>query len=1211
MSQIVNIPCTGSVDKDTLIDLIKEGNFIDSLNTSSVSRSGNMTGGRVTSVGNQPFPVSGYVLPDGYNQVIGGVADPVRNRIIDFLYNSSGHHQIRLWDFSTMTVKVLIEDNIGGAMVFNTQNALNFDLDYKITSVNILHREASEGDIMYWTDGKNAPKQINITKSANGTAPYNDLFADSLLQGKMPPLFCPQASYINDTNHPTNNLRSKLFQFAYRYVYDDYSKSTYSPWSKVPLPNGSTDPAIDSVYTNNNRIDIIINNGAQLVVGIEVIGRIGVGGNGGWTDPFLIQTIDKADIGGSSTYTLNFYNDGNYQSVDVRETNLLFSFVPQISGCQDFINGNVLIHGDITEGYDYNDVSLDVSMQSVTDTYQGGESTPLILQQGDFTVALSVENDREILTVTYVGDSAIIGTAIVTVIVHLHFPIRSDEDRTYTVNITNAQSSVSQDIGPTNVLGIDYTIISYVVFGFRQDPDGDDDFFSISKYDWGCRYQFGLVYFDKLGRTNTVYTNDAMKISAAGYRRDLDNNTYVLPAFTASISHRPPSWAVSYQWVRSKNMTESFFLYWEFVDFKQDSDFYYFDISNLNYNYLEVNPSTNFRYDFAPGDRLLVAQEDHLLGHHLTLRTEFAIVGVVENPKAGDGDFVTGAQVTNPGFGYTSAPSVEFSGGGGTGAQGVATITPNGQLDTIKITNPGSGYTSAPTISITGGGGQNATAVAIAGYYPGTFIKVNNNDELAGEPAYPLIKIYRPALNVSEDDKVFYEFGEVYAVINPGTANAFHGGMTQNQTQAQPALFRFTDGDVYFTGAHIPSSVYEHPTPFFPVTPVMAQNYDDHFPSAQISDGRAEAIFKEAKRLRYETLVRFSESYIPDTVVNRLNIYYDANQDEYDRRYGAIRRFSFRENFLRVFQELKVGRVPVAQSVIQTAVGNNVVAQSDRLINNIQYNISDFGIGDAPHSLSRQNYADYFCDTNRGVICRVSNDGIDPLSILYGANSVFGNLLPKYNSNLIDSTDPNPGKPNQSKPAIYGLYDTFRNEYVVALETVDRFQNGSQILNYPALTYGFSESKKGFEGEYSWHPEFMLCLNNLVCSFKGGLLYTHDGDIYDNFYGQQYDSYVTIVINEALMNDKAYLALKETANAIWASDQISTNLGQLSSLPSNTFAWLEGNPSASFLRDQNSAGGLFNGQPLKGKWLTIRLRVTPSDKELYLTALKINYNVYP
>jgi hypothetical protein len=68
--------------------------------------------------------------------------------------------------------------------------------------------------------------------------------------------------------------------------------------------------------------------------------------------------------------------------------------------------------------------------------------------------------------------------------------------------------------------------------------------------------------------------------------------------------------------------------------------------------------------------------------------------------------------LTNAGTGYTTAPTVAITGGGGTGATATATVS-SGAVTGFTITNPGSGYTSAPTVALTGGAGTGATATAV------------------------------------------------------------------------------------------------------------------------------------------------------------------------------------------------------------------------------------------------------------------------------------------------------------------------------------------------------------------------------------------------------------------------------------------------------------------------------------------------------------------
>lgn len=73
-----------------------------------------------------------------------------------------------------------------------------------------------------------------------------------------------------------------------------------------------------------------------------------------------------------------------------------------------------------------------------------------------------------------------------------------------------------------------------------------------------------------------------------------------------------------------------------------------------------------------------------------------------------------GVYMTSLGSGYTSAPTVTFSGGGGsTQATGTAIINSSGQVIGIKINTYGVGYTSAPSIAFSGGGGSGAAATAV------------------------------------------------------------------------------------------------------------------------------------------------------------------------------------------------------------------------------------------------------------------------------------------------------------------------------------------------------------------------------------------------------------------------------------------------------------------------------------------------------------------
>lgn len=67
------------------------------------------------------------------------------------------------------------------------------------------------------------------------------------------------------------------------------------------------------------------------------------------------------------------------------------------------------------------------------------------------------------------------------------------------------------------------------------------------------------------------------------------------------------------------------------------------------------------------------------------------------------------------GSGYTSAPEVTISGGGGFGATAYATLVGDA-VDTVIVDDPGQGYTSIPTITFTGGEGSGASSTAVLGF---------------------------------------------------------------------------------------------------------------------------------------------------------------------------------------------------------------------------------------------------------------------------------------------------------------------------------------------------------------------------------------------------------------------------------------------------------------------------------------------------------------
>ncbi len=276
----------------------------------------------------------GYTLPAGNNKTIGAYTHTLTSTVTYFNHNDLGQHHILQYSWVTGVITKVLQTPL-----------LNFDINHKITGINIID------GLLLWTDGFDEPKKINIQKAISGG--YGTFDKEYSYAIKQPPLYPPTSQYFTDTTKSVNYLNNFLFQFKYRFYYDDFEKSAFSPISTVPIP--LLDASTFSSSLVNNRIDIVINTGSPIVTKIEIAGRIGNSG-----DFFSIVVIDKADkydpIANSTTHTYLFYNDGNYSNVNLLESDKLFDFVPLLAKGQDFIDPTRITYGGVTEGFDPVDV---------------------------------------------------------------------------------------------------------------------------------------------------------------------------------------------------------------------------------------------------------------------------------------------------------------------------------------------------------------------------------------------------------------------------------------------------------------------------------------------------------------------------------------------------------------------------------------------------------------------------------------------------------------------------------------------------------------------------------------------------------------------------------------------------------------------------------------------------------------------------------------
>lgn len=1163
-----------------------------------------------------------YTLPAGQNKSIGRYEDIVRNRIYDFIWNSNGNHLVRFFDPATDTITTLIED------LTDTNNVpvLDFNPSKRVNHVDIIYRDENEGDLIFWTDGNTAPKKMNVLKIENDD--YSVIKAAFIEIAKAPFLSAPTAVYGSDTTRNANALRRKLFQFAAAPVYDDFEKATFSTYSKIPLPIGyyGSDNDVDS--TKNNFITVTVETGDENVIEIEIYMRNNI--NNAWGDFVLIAVLNKAQLSIPNNTVIDylFYNDQIYPPVDPLRAIQLFDWVPQLADTQVMANGAIPVYGAITEGYDNYPVNdLDVTLTAANVTNVPPDDDPPALTYSGPTFG-------NIWVLTLAGTipegTRFTGTAFIYSLLDDHksprivlYDYTSQPGDTF----DDVLNGIFATVPPTYQNGVaspQFFVAlganSFIITTTVTVPVTPSQISTEKTWLWDSNYIFGLVYVDEQNRdmpgvttfSNPISSDNDFLVTTPSF--SLSGTDVQTPVISAEINHIPPTGSVKYYWVR-RRMTYATFMMYETCDYQSDTDYLYFCLANIE-AYKAAN--SQFIYSTAPittESRIkIIAGVSAGVYNGDLWDQDYQILGTVTKTITGGvspGDDKIFIKVNKPAAAispaYTAnmlvmiyipaanptslADSVYWEWGESydvyTGYQITYTIIAGTFGEGQTVTGQTSGATG---IIITDNGGGTMTI----GYTTGTFI--------VGETIIATVSLASATIDT------------IAAPV------LYHQGMDQSQTVDQPATFTFNEGDVYFHQRSMYNEILSVPYATDTLN-IMDANFSDFFDSAVNDNGRAQAIEVNARQQFNPVLVRFGGSYQAGTNINETNRFYFDNFDEYDRGRGIIRKLFLDKRYMYVFQQFDIGIVPVLTQIVRDTAGNPLEANSDILLNKITYPYQEkFGLGDVPESFAFAKGAKYGIDSNRGVAWRLSQDGITPLSILYETNAFFVANLAAFGKGL-DNGIAAPGEVYAGNPTVVGVFDAYTNKYVVALEEINRYNESQELVfHQDAYTMNFLEtrdSSEGFESFYSYHPEVMGCLNNLLVSYKDGELWRHNNSTFANFYGTQYDAYIVAVFNDNPAEKKTFNAWAEIVNSKWDCPEISTDVYtygttvQQTSILNGELVPLENQYHATIKRDINSRGGKWNGNFMKGKYIIVKIRATSPSTFSLLNIASVKYVTSP
>ena len=1169
---IINTPFSGRLNLDDADYRISNNDYIDALNITKDAQ-GIAQDKVVSNI--QGNTLISYSAPSGINKVIGFYSDKVRNRAYYFLWNSNGYNTILYYDLNKNSIVVVLQSKTQS----NGIDILNFNPSYKILSVNIFYRD-DDGDILFFNDGYNQPKSLNVINLYG-----NNWKLEYLLVAKAPPVMPPKVVYENDTTITINNLRNKLFQFSYRYVYDNNEKSVWSSKSIVPLPQQPSLTLTDNTATNNARIAVLFSTGGADVKAIELSFRETT--NGLTSDWFLIKSFDKQalNILDNDIYVAKFFNDSIYIQIDVIESGQLQDWVPQRANASELANGNVLLYAGIVEGYDKTTMNLSVTQTtgsssffydqagllllatvSGTDNGSGTQMTIYLYGTGTNGVNGEVETLNNAAGGYYINSFAANGTDLSTSY------STSGITSSYTVSsILTGISAAMVLKGYTQVSLVgNKLIMSYSAgfvltsVGFKTFPVLDSDNTRFANV-WDSGYQYAIQYFDAQGRTIGAQTSLGGTINTLAR---VEGVTF--PEINLSILNRPPLYATYYQVLRSNNTTYNKRLCWVsesafagITSGVDNSRFFYIGIDNIStYNESISSTQNVVSYNYTEGDRIRFYARYNVSNsfNYIPEQFDYEIVGTVSTFEY---------NILNP---VPLAPDNNV-------------YTANGNFLKIRYPND----------------------------------DISENFQFPGTADYQHYEIllYNYSTNNDSSQRFFYEFGKQYGIGDPGTDNRYHFGISQLPNGG--AVIPVTNGDLFyrlrtvpysdnfnysssvmdigtsgafvsrvetfpitvdttidnlsyriqtqpnaeaFLGAGFPTwastgyffynksstnekiisiegsfnmssdgtstfSVYAIIcTDLVPLIPkftisllpievndivqntsttftinkrfsvpvtgkvwivakstndgigsnniviqpmtfdfkvikdntigIIEQSFNDTYNLVTNSNGRPSVIDENARQTYFPTVIRFGQAYQSNTNLNATNRFIYEDFDEYDRTFGDVLRLHVRDRYLKVYQQFKVGNVPILTQIVKDVTGNPLQANSNQLINKIQYYAGDYGIGDAATSLAWNNFADYFVDNFRGVVCRLSQNGIEPLSILYKTNAFFISKTAAYRKDLNNGVADN--GVYTGDPCIYGVFDANTNKYIIAMEEINRYQaicdyNGGSAIRIPECAY--------------------------------------------------------------------------------------------------------------------------------------------------------------
>lgn len=134
-------------------------------------------------------------------------------------------------------------------------------------------------------------------------------------------------------------------------------------------------------------------------------------------------------------------------------------------------------------------------------------------------------------------------------------------------------------------------------------------------------------------------------------------------------------------------------------------------------------------------------------------------------------------------------------------------------------------------------------------------------------------------------------------------------------------------------------------------------------------------------------------------------------------------------------------------------------------------------------------------------------------------------------------------------------------------------------------TLSYSSGVQGFPSFYSFHPNYMIGMNNYFYSFNQGNIYRHNSNTVRNqYYGTNYSSTITNVFNDNPLESKLFKTICLESDSPWDVD-FTSDVQTTGFIADESFVKKEG-AYFSYLRTEGATTG--SGTPIDSKQYPLR-----------------------